>query len=348
MHAYLYFTEPDGQALTYTATSSNPGVATASLSGRFKGAVTVTAVAKGTTTVTVTASDPEGLSATQTFVATVPNRAPEAVGTIEDREVEADATAELNASRHFADPDGDALTYAAASSDSAIAKFSVSGSTVTITAVAAGRATLTVTARDPDGLTAQQQASVTVTSPDSKALVALYNATNGLEPLPPVATPADDSNPPSMAEMNAPEPRCRFRADWINVAWVGSSLSPPIPMTSGFSTFTFTRPAAPAMPGSSRTGTTGFQTPRRGDREPVRRERSGTCEEPSRAAHVATKGVGWRHARRGRQQGLVLLPWLYRRPGNRDTYLPVHRRVLPDSLTPSDDPGRGGWGRAAR
>ena len=83
----------------------------------------------------------------------------------------------------LADPDGDALTYAATSSNSAIAKISVSGSTVTITAVAAGRATLTVTARDPDGLTAQQQASVTVTSPDSEAVVALYNATNGLEPL---------------------------------------------------------------------------------------------------------------------------------------------------------------------
>ena len=48
----------------------------------------------------------------------------------------------------------------------AVATASMSGSTVTITATVAGRATLTVTARDPGDLTARQTVSVTVTSTD--------------------------------------------------------------------------------------------------------------------------------------------------------------------------------------
>ena len=71
-------------------------------------------------------------------------------------------TATVDASQYFTDPDGDTLTYTATSSNSSVATASVSGSTVTITAVAAGSATITVTARDPDDLTATQQAGVTV------------------------------------------------------------------------------------------------------------------------------------------------------------------------------------------
>ena len=52
------FTDPNGDVLTYTAMSANPGVATASVSGT---SVTVMAVAPGNASVTITASDPEGL-----------------------------------------------------------------------------------------------------------------------------------------------------------------------------------------------------------------------------------------------------------------------------------------------
>ena len=66
-------------ALSYQAESSNTGVANATVSGD---TVWVVGVAKGTATVKVTASDPDGLSATQSFTVTVPNRAPEAVDSI--------------------------------------------------------------------------------------------------------------------------------------------------------------------------------------------------------------------------------------------------------------------------
>ena len=63
-----YFTDPDGDRLTYTAGSSRTGVVRASVSGS---TVTLTPVSAGTATVTVTARDPDGASATQTIAVTV-------------------------------------------------------------------------------------------------------------------------------------------------------------------------------------------------------------------------------------------------------------------------------------
>ena len=157
-----YFTDADGDALSYAASSSNPSVAVVSTSGA---TVMITAVAKGSVTVTVTATDPGGLTATQTLEATVPNRAPEARGSLPDQTVQAGQTATLDVSPYFTDADGDALSYAAATSSSSVSTASVSGAVVTIQGVAVGETTLTVTARDPDGGGATQQVSVTVTPP---------------------------------------------------------------------------------------------------------------------------------------------------------------------------------------
>ena len=157
-----YFTDADGDALSYAASSSNPSVAVVSTSGA---TVMITAVAKGSVTVTVTATDPGGLSATQTLEATVPNRAPEARGSLPAQTVQAGQTATLDVSPYFTDADGDALSYAAATSSSSVSTASVSGAVVTIQGVAVGETTLTVTARDPDGGGATQQVSVTVTPP---------------------------------------------------------------------------------------------------------------------------------------------------------------------------------------
>ena len=157
-----YFSDPDGDALSYAASSSNPSVAVVSTSGA---TVMITAVAKGSVTVTVTATDPGGLTATQTLEATVPNRAPEARGSLPDQTVQAGQTATLDISPYFTDADGDALSYAAATSSSSVSTASVSGAVVTIQGVAVGETTLTVTARDPDGGGATQQVSVTVTPP---------------------------------------------------------------------------------------------------------------------------------------------------------------------------------------
>lgn len=63
--ASSYFTEPDGEALVYGATSSNLAAVTASAAGSI---VMVKVVATGAAAVTVTARDPGGLGASQDFV----------------------------------------------------------------------------------------------------------------------------------------------------------------------------------------------------------------------------------------------------------------------------------------
>ena len=156
-----YFRDPDGDRLTYTAASSNATVATATVSGN---SVMISAVAAGTATVTVTARDPSGLAAVQGIQVTVEssNRAPEAVGTIPNQSVDAGSSRSVDVSSYFRDPNGDALTYTAASSNAAVATVVASGARVTISGVAAGTANVTVTARDPGGLTATQRFGVTV------------------------------------------------------------------------------------------------------------------------------------------------------------------------------------------
>ena len=71
-------------------------------------------------------------------------------------------TAAVDLSVHFNDPDGDALTYTAQTSDMRVAIATVSGNTLSVLGVAKGRATVTVTASDPGGLSVQQSFPVTV------------------------------------------------------------------------------------------------------------------------------------------------------------------------------------------
>ena len=154
-----YFAEPDGEALIYAAESSSAATAVVGVSG---GVVTVVASAVGSATVTVTARDPHGAGAEQVFGVTVPNRGPEAVGTVPGREVHAGDSAEIDAAAHFTDPDGDALAYAAVSSDPSRVAVGVRGAAVTLAGVSVGSATVTLTARDPEGLSAGQSFRVTV------------------------------------------------------------------------------------------------------------------------------------------------------------------------------------------
>ena len=154
-----YFSDPDGDALAYKASSSDATVVVVSISGAD---LTVGPIAKGAATVTVTATDEEGLTATQEFAVTAPNRPPVAAGSMEARTMEVDETADLDLSPFFSDPDGDDLVFTAAVSDAAVVGASVHGGVLTVGAVAKGEATVTVTATDTEGLTARQEFVVTV------------------------------------------------------------------------------------------------------------------------------------------------------------------------------------------
>ena len=83
------------------------------------------------------------------------NRAPEVRGSIPDQALTPGGpAATVDVANNFADPDGDALSYAVSSSNGGVAAASISGTVVTVQPVALGTAMVTVTARDADGLTA--------------------------------------------------------------------------------------------------------------------------------------------------------------------------------------------------
>ncbi len=156
------FNDANGDVLTYSATSSNPSVATAAA---FGSSVTLTAVSPGNAAITITASDPGGLKAVAAANVMVPNRPPRALGAIAPLKLVEGETATVDVSGSFVEPDGQTLSYGASSSNTSVASVSVAGSRVTVRAGARrapGRATLTVTARDPGGLTAVQTVSVSV------------------------------------------------------------------------------------------------------------------------------------------------------------------------------------------
>ncbi len=152
------FRDQDGDVLTFSATTSDASVATVSVAGS---QVEITGVSSGTATVTVTARDPGGLTASYDINVTV-NGPPVPAETIPSLTLDEGATATVNLADHFSDPDGDDLTYEAATSAPAVATVSVVGATATIAAVAAGSATLTFTARDEFGQEASQETGVTV------------------------------------------------------------------------------------------------------------------------------------------------------------------------------------------
>ena len=175
-----YFNDPDGDALAYSASTSNPAVASPTVSGS---TLTIAGVSDGSAAVTVTATDPGGLTATQNVAVTVqrPNAAPTVSGGIPPQVIEAGSEVSVNLADYFSDPDGDALTFSASSSNTAVATTRVAGSIMTIAGAATGDATVTAMATDPGDLSASQTVMVTVEEPsmDRAILRTLFIDTNG-------------------------------------------------------------------------------------------------------------------------------------------------------------------------
>ena len=97
--------------------------------------------------------------------------------------LEVDATRDVSLSGVFSDADGDSLTVSAASSDEGKATVSVAAdrSTLTVSGVAEGTATITVTARDPDGNTVSDAFQVEVVQVPEPEPVELPGPVVGLE-----------------------------------------------------------------------------------------------------------------------------------------------------------------------
>ena len=132
---------------TYTASSSDSAVATASVSGS---TLTVTGVAHGMATITVSASATGQATVSQSFELEVygQNRTP-VWSAVPDTSVEAGETVTIDLEDYASDPKGTTLTYSASSGDTSKATVAVAQTSIlTVAAVAAGTATITVTASD--------------------------------------------------------------------------------------------------------------------------------------------------------------------------------------------------------
>ena len=147
----VVFKDPDGDALSYTAISSLPNNATASISGS---TLTVSPVSGGVSTITVTADDGRGGMLSTTFIVTV-NRPPVVASPIANQNLTiggAPFTRDLNTPPAiFSDPDGNVLAYSASSSAMNFATANISGTVLTVAPVTVGSATITVTANDGRG-----------------------------------------------------------------------------------------------------------------------------------------------------------------------------------------------------
>lgn len=161
--ASLLFTDPDGDDLSYEVAVADPLVVRISTDRKH---LTLTGTAKGATSVTVTATDTDGASAAQAFPVTVPNRAPLSIRSIPEQKMEAGSVTTVDIGPHFADPDGDELVFTARTSDAGVAGVAVDGATLNVSAKAAGRAYVMVSATDPEQYVALQHFPVVV--PDER------------------------------------------------------------------------------------------------------------------------------------------------------------------------------------
>ena len=119
------FSDPEGQALTYIASSLPTGLFINAQTGVITGSTNVV----GTNTVTVTALDPAGASAAASFslVINQANRAPVLSTALPNRTVYIGQVSTLNLNSYFSDPDGDALSYSISGSHHGV---SITGTTL--------------------------------------------------------------------------------------------------------------------------------------------------------------------------------------------------------------------------
>ena len=132
------------------AVSSNQAVATVTLTAGYD--VHVTPVGVGEATITTTATNEDG-SVDHAFKVTVQHGPPVAVGEFPGRELRVGDVLPLQLSGAF---QGEALTYSASSADENAATVAVTGSTANITAIAAGVASITITATNTSGSAEQK------------------------------------------------------------------------------------------------------------------------------------------------------------------------------------------------
>lgn len=161
----LSISDPDaGDTLTYTVQSTDTN--TVQAQNIANNSIRITGVNTGATTVTVTVADSRGATASTAFSVTVteppaPNQDP-TIATIGDQTVEVGQTLPIDL--QLSDPDGDTLTFSATPADtSLVTTAQVDSDTMSMTGVAEGSTSITVSVGDGNGGTASTTFNVTIT-----------------------------------------------------------------------------------------------------------------------------------------------------------------------------------------
>ncbi|MBP8972613.1 MAG: pilus assembly protein N-terminal domain-containing protein [Anaerolineae bacterium] len=161
--------DPEGDPLTATASSDNPGVVAAAVN--VPGLITLNAVGAGAATVTLSVSDGVNAPVTTSFAVTVsqPNMPPsvaplgtQVLGPGEARDVPYTAS----------DPEGDPLTATASSDNPGVVAAAVNvPGVITLNAVGAGAATVTLSVSDGVNAPVTTSFAVTVSQPNANPVI---------------------------------------------------------------------------------------------------------------------------------------------------------------------------------
>ena len=179
-----HFRDPDEDELGYSTVTTPAGVVNVT-KPRNSDVLTFEPVAAGTATVRVTAQDPGRLFARGTIEVTVNpagNRAPELYRALPGLTLQVGGTAvTVTLGDHFRDPDEDELGYSTVTTPAGVVNVTKprNSDVLTFEPVAAGTATVRVTAQDPGRLFARGTIEVTV-NPAGNRAPELYRALPGL------------------------------------------------------------------------------------------------------------------------------------------------------------------------
>ncbi|MFB3390330.1 S8 family serine peptidase [Flavobacterium sp. LAR06] len=157
-----YFTDPDGDKMTFNATVANENIASVTI-GQELGQYVIETHAAGETMLTLTATDIFGLSTVQQIkITVVNNKAPLALGAQSIMFNRLSVQEAFTFDKYFSDPDGDKLTFQASMADSSIASVVTTADGFTVESLSNGETELILTATDIYGASVEQRVTVIV------------------------------------------------------------------------------------------------------------------------------------------------------------------------------------------